>query len=113
MKNRHLHILWTNADVTTANLMVMMYAKNSLRKGWWDAVTVIIWGKTAQFAAENEEIQGEIAQCRELGVTFSGCITCAKELDVVEKLEALNIELIPWGPPLTALIEEKQPLLTI
>ena len=30
----HLHILWTNADVTTAKLMVMMYARNAMKNGW-------------------------------------------------------------------------------
>lgn len=37
----HLHILWTNADVTTAKLMVMMYARNAMKNGWWKEVTVI------------------------------------------------------------------------
>ena len=37
----HLHILWTNADVTTAKLMVMMYARNAMKNGWGEEVTVM------------------------------------------------------------------------
>ena len=114
MDNRHLHILWTNADITTGKLMVMMYAKYSMKNKWWDKVTVILWGGTTKLTAENEEIQAEMKMLREeYGVEFVGCITCAKELDVVEKLEALDVELKPWGPPLTELIQSKAPLITV
>ena len=56
----HLHILWTNADVTTAKLMVMMYARNAMKNGWWKEVTVIVWGATVKLLAENEELQEEL-----------------------------------------------------
>ena len=48
-----LYILWTNDNLDTSRFMVMMYATNSRLKGWWDGVTVIIWGATARLAAEN------------------------------------------------------------
>ena len=38
-----LYILWTNADVWTAKHMVMMYATNAKKRGWWEEVTVIVW----------------------------------------------------------------------
>lgn len=60
----HLHILWTNADVTTAKLMVMMYARNAMKNGWWKEVTVIVWGATVKLLAENEELQEELKTCR-------------------------------------------------
>ena len=43
-----LYILWTNPDPLTAEKMVFMYAKNSRLQGWWDDVTVILWGATAK-----------------------------------------------------------------
>lgn len=33
MNQDRLYILWTNADPVTSKLMVMMYAKNSLKNG--------------------------------------------------------------------------------
>ena len=55
-----LYILWTNADVITSDKMVMMYATNSMLHHWWDEVTVIIWGATAQLVAENAMMQEKI-----------------------------------------------------
>ena len=46
VRERHVHILWTNADPDTSEHMVMMYATNGLLRGWWDQITVIIWGAT-------------------------------------------------------------------
>ena len=89
----HLHILWTNADVTTAKLMVMMYARNAMKNGWWKEVTVIVWGATVKLLAENEELQ--------------------EELNLVDKMKEIGLDLYKWGPPLTELIKSGAPLLTI
>lgn len=114
MEQRHLHILWTNADPMTGKLMVMMYAKYSMKNRWWDKVTVILWGSTAKLMAENEEMQAEMAALREeYGVEFVGCVTCAQELGVVDQLTALGVELKPWGPPLTELLQSGAPLLSV
>ena len=43
----HLFILWTNGNPITAEKMVFMYGINSLLKGWWEHVTLIIWGAPA------------------------------------------------------------------
>ena len=108
-----LHILWTNADVHTAQFMVMMYAKNSMLRRWWDKVTVIIWGATAKLAAENATIQEEIKLAQLAGVQFSACVACANRLGVAAQLEALGIEVKPWGQPLTELLKNNERIITI
>ena len=108
-----LHILWTNADVLTSQFMVMMYAVNAKKNRWWDEVTVIIWGATAKLAAENNAIQQCVETAQNVGVEFSACEACARELGVTEKLRALNIEVKYWGKPLTELLKEGANLLTI
>ena len=110
---KHLHILWTNADVVTSKLMVFMYATNALSRGWWDKVTVVIWGATAKLAAENKEIQEKITAAAEAGAEISACIACATELGVADKLRELDIEVKPWGPPLTQVIQQGMPLITV
>jgi hypothetical protein len=109
----NLHILWANADITTSLQMVMMYATNAKLREWWDTVTVIIWGATAKLTAENKEIQEAIKKAQQAGVTFSACIACADNLGVKEKLEALNIQVIAWGVPLTQLLQSDAKLLTV
>lgn len=108
-----LYILWTNADIYTSQLMVMMYAKNSKLQGWWENVTVIIWGATAKLVAENKVIQEEIKIAKQAGVEFSACIACALQLGVVEDLKVQGIEVKGWGEPLTELLKEDEKLITI
>ncbi len=111
-KNK-LNILWTNADILTSLHMVFMYSKNSMLRGWWDEVTVIIWGATAKLAAENEAVRNEIKEARAAGVKFSACLACADLLGVTEQLERQGIELKLWGEPLTQILKDDGNLITI
>lgn len=113
MAAKHLNILWTNADPLTSHNMVMMYGINSLTHQWWDAVTVIIWGATAKYVSEDRAIQEKIRMAMHVGVKFSACIACAENLGVKAMLEAMGIEVIPWGAPLTDIIQAGEPLLTV
>ena len=108
-----LHILWTNDNVHTSNMMVLMYATNSMLHRQWDNVIVILWGPTAKLAAEDELIQHQIKASIHAGVKFSACATCARQFGVQEKLESLGIEVIPWVEPLTEIIKNKEFLLTV
>lgn len=108
-----LFILWTNADPVTSEKMVMMYATNSRLKGWWQEVTVIIWGATAGLAAENRLIQGKMEIAALAGVRFLACKACADQLGVTGKLEALGVEVRYVGADLTEILKEDQKLLTI
>lgn len=110
---KHLHILWTNADIHIAQYMVMMYATNAMLNGWWDKVTVILWGATAKLAAESDVIKDRIVIAKQAGVEFSACIACANQLGVGEALRGQEIELKGWGEPLTELIQTGAHLLTI
>jgi hypothetical protein len=109
----HLYILWTNADPVTAEKMVFMYAGNALKLGWWSRVTVIIWGATALLTAQDAAVRSQIEELRDYGVEFSACKACADQLGVTAELEALGVEVIYWGEPLTQLLRKRAALLTI
>ncbi|HSK69917.1 MAG TPA: DsrE family protein [Candidatus Limnocylindria bacterium] len=108
-----LHILWTTGDAATARHMVMMYARNSLLRGWWGGVTVVIWGAAQGLAARDPAVQDEMRVLMNVGVKFSACVSCAMALGVRADLEALGVEVIPWGQPLTDLLKGGAPLLTV
>ncbi len=112
-EKERLYILWTNSDPVTADKMVFMYALNSLKKGWWKEITIVIWGSTAKLTGENADIQSKIKGLIAAGVKVSACKACADELGVTEKLLALGIEVKYWGQPLTEIIRAGQFLLTI
>lgn len=113
MNKTHLYVLWTNADTVTAEKMVFMYTVNSLRHGWWEKVTLIIWGAPAKLVSENADIQKKIKEASDAGVHVTACKACADQLGVTETLEKLGIEVIYWGQPLTDLLKSNEHLLTI
>lgn len=113
MDNNKLHILWTNDNPVTAELMVMMYATNTMKYEKWENVTVIIWGATAKLVAEDIHNQHLIADAQEVGVGFTACAACADTLEVKENLLNLGIEVKGWGQPLTDLIKGKENLITV
>jgi len=111
--NQELYILWTNDNIITAEKMVFMYAHNAKLRGWWDDVTVIIWGATAKLTGENPSIQEKLTAMMKDGVKVSACRACAEQLGVAETLESLGIEVKFWGEPLTNLLKENKKLITV
>jgi hypothetical protein len=112
-EKKHLYVLWTNADLITAEKMVFMYSVNSLLKNWWEKVTLIVWGATAKLVSEDENIQKMVKKALKAGVHVSACKACADQLGVTETLEKLNIEVKYWGMPLTEILKNEETLLTI
>ena len=109
----HLYVLWTNDNPITAEKMVFMYTINSLIHGWWEKVTLIIWGAPAKLVSEDETMQEKIKEALDAGVHITACKACADQLGVTETLEKLGIEVKYWGVPLTELLTSQEALLTI
>lgn len=112
-KKDHLYVLWTNDNVITSEKMVFMYTINSIKRGWWEDVTLIIWGATAKLVAENENIQQKVKEAIEVGVNVTACKACADQLGVTEILEGLGVEVKYWGTPLTEILKNEYYLLTV
>jgi len=112
-KKTHLYVLWTNDNPVTAEKMVFMYTINSLAKGWWEKVTLIIWGAPAKLVSEDEKIQKLVKKALKAGVQITACKACADQLGVTKALEKLDIEVRYWGAPLTEILKNDEKLLTI
>lgn len=112
-KKTHLYVLWTNDNPITAEKMVFMYTVNSLIHGWWDKVTLIVWGAPAKLVSEDDTIQEKVKEAMEAGVHITACKACADQLGVTEALENLDIEVKYWGIPLTEILKSEETLLTI
>ncbi|MCR5481686.1 MAG: DsrE family protein [Clostridia bacterium] len=113
MEDRHLYIIWTNGDPITSEHMVLMYSTNALLNGWWDKVTVVMWGASQITALENEAVKVKIEVAKQAGVEFSSCISCAINLGIREKLEAGGYEVIRWGEKLSKLLQSGAHVITI
>jgi len=113
MESEHLYILWTSGDPITAEKMVFMYAINSLKKKWWNKVTLVVWGAAAQLIGQEVKIQEKIREAQKVGVYVTACKACADQLGVTEILENLGVKVIYWGESLTEVLIKGEKLLTI
>jgi len=113
MDKTHLYVLWTNDNPITAEKMVFMYTINALIHGWWEKVTLIVWGATARLVSEDAGIQEKIKEASEAGVHITACKACADELGVTEVLKNMNIEVKYWGLPFTEVLKNDEKLITI
>lgn len=109
----HLYLVWTNADPVSSEFMVLGYAINSMKNGWWEKVTVVIWGGSQKLVMDSEAIRDKIKMAQHYGVEFSACVGCALQIGAVETLESLGIEVVRWGQRLTELKKDGAEILSI
>jgi hypothetical protein len=112
-KSNTLFILWTSSEVETFDEMVFMYAFNGKKYGWWENITVVIWGASARLAGEDELVQLKIREMIEGGVQVEACKACADDLGVSNKLESLGVVVRYWGQELTKVIKSDDHLITV
>lgn len=107
-----LTILWSSADREVAENMVFMYATNSRLEGWWDEVTLLIWGPSARLAARDPKIQEHLARMRDAGVDLVACRRCADNYGVTAALEEQGVRVFYAGTDLTEKIKAGEKLIT-
>jgi len=108
-----LFILWTSSDETTFDKMINMYARNGIKNGWWEKITIIIWGGSTQLVKNSSIVQQGIQDLISQGVFLTACQACAERVGAAEMLIDLGVEVRYWGEPLTELLKQNKKLLTI
>ena len=111
--NDKLVVLWTSGDREVALKMVFMYTYNAKARGWWEDITLVVWGPSAKLLTEDKELQDYMARIMEAGVTVKACKGCSDQYGVSEKLEELGITVLYIGKELTDYIKEGREMLTI
>ena len=96
-----LAMLWTSGDPEVAEKMGFMYIYNAKKRGWFEEVTLIIWGPSSKLLSENKMLQDYVKKMQEAGVKVQACIACARMYGVDEKLADMGIEVKGMGVPLT------------
>jgi hypothetical protein len=106
-----LVIIWSSADREVAFNMVFMYTSNSKKFGWWDDITLVVWGPSAKLLAEDQELQEHIKNMIDRGIVVKACKLCADSYGVSGKLEKLGIT-VKYMEELTDYIKEGRNILT-
>ena len=91
--------------------MVFMYTSNSKKFGWWDDITLVVWGPSAKLLAEDQELQEHIKNMIDRGIVVKACKLCADSYGVSGKLEKLGIT-VKYMEELTDYIKEGRNILT-
>lgn len=107
-----LVIVWTSDDPYLAERMVLMYAHAAKNNGWFNDVTLIIWGPSAKMVSENLKIQEKLKAMQDDGVIIEACIACATKYNVVDDLKKLDFEVKGMGKPLTDYLKSDAKVLT-
>jgi len=108
-----LNIIWTTDNKDTIFNALAMYAINSKTKAWWGSVNVIMWGAAVKLAGNDTQVQTEILEMLQAGVTIEACKDCCEHFGVVETIEKLGVNIRYVGQYLTEYLKNDEKVVTI
>jgi hypothetical protein len=111
-KPEKLFVMWSSGDREVATKMVFMYTLNAKRRGWWNDISLIVWGPSAKLVSEDKELQAKIKEMKDAGVELLACKACSDSYGVSDTLEQFGIEVKYMGEPLTHLLKEDHKIIT-
>ncbi len=109
---KKLNVLWTTAEKDVAMRMIFIYLMDAKSMGWYDEITLIIWGPSARLVAEDKQVQQELDFLMQSGVEVIACQGCTEAYKVTEDLRALGIDVKFMGEPLTRVLHSDDRLVT-
>lgn len=109
-----LVVVWTSGDRDVALKMVFMYTYNAstARFGWWQDITLVVWGPSSKILSEDAELQEYIGKMKEAGIKLEACKACADMYEVSDSLRKLGVDVKYMGDVLTGYIKEGRHVLT-
>jgi len=111
-ESEKLVVIWTSGDPEVAKKMVFMYTYNAKKYGWWEDITLVVWGPSAKLLTKDKELQESIIKMKEIGINLLASKGCSDQYDVSDDLENLGIEVKYIGVELTDFIKGDYHLVT-
>ena len=112
MSNSKLAVIWSSGDPAVAHKVCFMYTHNAKRYKWFDDVTLIVWGPSAELLTRDPTLQEAIKTMLAAGVVIKACKACSDAYGVSEQLSALGIDVKYMGTPLTGMLQSDWKVLT-
>lgn len=107
-----LVVLWTSDDPYVAERVALMYTHAAKTSGWFNEVTLIIWGPSAKLVAENLKIREKLSTMKNDGVVIEVCVVCANLYGIADDLKKLGYDVKAMGKPLTDYLKSGAKVLT-
>ena len=111
-KPEKLFVIWSSGDREVATKMVFMYTLNAKRRGWWNDISLIVWGPSAKLVSQDKELQAKIKEIKDAGVELMACKACSDSYGVSDTLEELGIHVKYMGEPLTQILKGNDKIIT-
>ena len=111
--NDKLTILWTTDNKDTVFNVLAMYALNSKNRGWWKHINIILWGASVKLVANDTQVQTEILEMLQSGITIEACQDCCENFGVASIITNLGITVRYMGIPLTEYLKNGEKILSI
>ena len=109
---KKLNVLWTTGEKDVAIRMVFIYLMDAKSMGWWDQITLIIWGPSARLVAEDRLVQRELDYLVQSGIEVIACLGCTEAYGITEKIRSLGIPVQIMGEPLTQILQSNDKFIT-
>ena len=110
---KELLVNWTTDNFDTAMHMVLLYTYNAKKLGWFNEITLLVWGASQKLLTSNAQIQEQIKMMETVGVRVIACKKCAQDQGVEDELSACGVEVFYTGEVLTPWLLEKKPFLSV
>ena len=107
-----LVVLWTSGDPEVAEKVCFMYTHNAKLQGWFDEVTLVVWGPSSKLLSENADLQKSVKAMIAAGIKVEACISCANMYGVVQELRDIGIDVKGMGVPLTDYLKSDAKILS-
>ncbi len=111
MKNE-LMIVWTSTNKDTILNMICQYALNAKSKGWFDEITILVWGASQQVLSEDKEIQEKVKEMFDIGIKIIACKKCAENMYIEKHMKECDVDVFYTGELLSDWAKEGKPLIT-
>lgn len=106
-----LLIVWSTENKETIMNMILLYAYNAKVKGWFDEVTLLVWGASQQVLSEDEDIKARVSEMKEAGVNIIACKKCCENMYIEEQLQSCGVEIFYTGEFLSEWLKSGKPML--
>ena len=106
-ENDKLNILWTTDNKDTIFNMLSMYVINSKN------INVILWGASVRLVANDTQVQTEVLEMLQSGITIEACQDCCNNFGVTSIIINLGITVRYMGAPLTECLKNGEKILSI
>lgn len=107
-----LVVVWSSDDPMVAERIALMYAHAAKKNSWFSQVTLVIWGPSAKLISGDTTLQKKLSEMQADGIKIEACIACATAYGVVDRLKALQYDVLPMGEPLTRYMKQGYQVLT-